>query len=252
MGNSQCTENCSLQDFNIEILKQTKNARTNFTEQVDDKGTIRRTFPAGTNVNQLYTIEFKDETLSRDGFEGHAKVKLMINKDGEVKEQNYGLYFEEDENDKATGYLLGDELKISKSNVPQSDLSFSENDFEFKLTRKLAPKSNARLMWISAIILLLIVWFLLFHKIRKLKNFSERFPLIYSFSGFALILWPLLIFVSFAARGTKDKNILKYYDENLYPDTVEKILLAVPVFPLILGFGLEYYFRGKYSRVKPM
>ena len=254
MGNSQCTEKCSLEDFTMEVLKQTKNARTNYTEQVNSNGTTTRSYPAGTDASQLYTVEFKDETLSRDDFD-HAQVTLKINEDGEVVEQNYGRYFEVyDSKDGGTalGYQLGDELKISRSNVPQSDLSFSENDFEFKLTRLLPLKSNNTYLWITMIVFFAIVSFLLFHQISKLKKLHDKYPYIYATTALALVLWPLLMFASFSNRGTQDKDKIKYYDKNQYPDTTEKILLGAPAIVIIIGVILEIFSKNNYSKIKPM
>lgn len=244
MGNVQCeTNDCKIQDFKIKILNQTVNARTNYIKSVQGSSTTSTTYPPDTAIEQLYTVEWKDDDFTRDGFLKHAQVKLSINEDGKVDQHYMGdlnmdtlIETSQEGYTTATGYQLGDELKISKTNVPNSDLAQATGDFEFKLMQKHPYQSSISYMWLCLILCLIVVILTvyagdLYKYVFKTTIYNKK--LIYG-TLLTAALYPLLIAICFMVRN--DEKNLEEFEGTSYPHTVhEKWTLAIPAIPLLFG-----------------
>lgn len=237
MGNAQCQKDCKIDDFRIKILQQTVNARTNYTKTVEGNS-VRTTYPAESGINQLYILDWINDEITREGFIKHAHVKLSINEDGKVDQ-----YFEKDTNrdtlietsqegyTTATGYKLGDELKISKTDAPSgSDIAQSTGDFEFRLIPKHPSQSSINYTWLCLVLFLIMLVVIVF---LGDKNNKVMYGTLWT-----VALYPLVIAICFMVRN-EEKN-LEEFDGASYPHTVhEKWTLVIPALPFLIGAGLE-------------
>lgn len=253
MGNVQCqTNDCKIQDFNIKILKQTVNARTNYIKSVQGSSTTSITYPPDTAIEQLYMVEWKDDDFTRDGWLKHAQVKLSVNEDGKVDKHFKGdinmdtlIETSQEGYTTATGYQLGDELKISKTNVPNSDLAQSTGDFEFKLIQKHPDQSSINYLWLSLILCFIASIIYIYIDDIYQYGFKTTFrnkKLIYG-ALLSAVFYPFLIAICFMIRN--DKKNLEEFEGTSYPHTVhEKWTLAIPAIPLLIGAVWEMRSKG--------
>lgn len=164
MGNlfSQCQQDCKLSDFKIKILQNTSDATQNFQQ---GEG-MSQTFLDSAETSKDFMVDWKNSSDSR--FDAHSKVKININKDGEVVlnklESKFPGKHEFRQEVGDGGYQVGDILKISALQIYGEGTD--KKDFTFKLLPKMPNYSENTGLIFAWIFFIVFVYIWLHDKFR--------------------------------------------------------------------------------------
>ena len=241
MGNTQCQQNCKLSDFKIKILQNTSDATQNFQQ---GKG-MNQTFYDSASTSKDFTVDWKNSFDSR--FDKHSKVKININKDGEVVLNKLSSGFPDKHEFREEvgdgGYQIGDTLKISAGQIYGEGTD--KKDFTFKLLPKMPNHSENTGLIFAWIFFIVFVYIWLNDKFRP-----DRGNGLLLWRGIvrSVILFSLIIIVNLHIR-TGAADGVNYGSDDAHEDLHEFHMNPFPSYwyehGLWLGFAPLVFMGGE-------